>query len=316
MFTRVSRVVAESGFKGAALRLASRMVRNFAARMDQVGQQLVSKRQLRTLTSKKTRALLAPNAVLLARHEGQTAFIVGAGPSLRDQNLAGLAAGIIIAVNQSFLHLKRLGIRPAYIMVIDRAYFEPRMRTYIDDLCAYALEVGAELLVAPDFLPLIPTLPAVPTYHLFGQIMRDRDFGFGGAFQDVDLTVARPAYETVVHGAVAAAIYMRFAEIHILGCDGNFFIDPHAPFDHVYSVSPYDTSTGTTSELFCETQPELLQRAAREFQAFVTLNAIASRQGSSLFNAGLGGHLEVLPRQRLDGLDSAATGSVRRSAQA
>ena len=302
VLSRISRVVAESGLRGAALRFVGRALRSVGALFEAAGRRLVADRDLNTLTSKATRELLAANIILKGRHGGQRAFVVGAGPSLRDQDLSALASGTVIAVNQSFLHLRKVCIDPDYVMVIDGAYFLPDMRSYIEDVCAYAADVGAELLVTPDFLPLVPTLAKVPTFHLIGQIMRDREFGFGGATQDVDLTQARPAYETVVHGAVAAAIYMRFSEIYILGCDGSFFVNPNRPFEHVYESSPYDHSTGTTSQLFGETQPELLQRAALEFESFIRLAEIASRQGSTLYNAGVGGHLEVLPRRSLDTL--------------
>src|SRR2546427_473031 len=79
----------------------------------------IRKRYLRYKDFSRNREIIAKNSILAGTKTGKTCFIIGNGPSLKNQDLKLLADKETFVVNSFWLHPEYKYIRPKYYVVID-----------------------------------------------------------------------------------------------------------------------------------------------------------------------------------------------------
>jgi len=200
-------------------------------------------------------ALLSENALLRDRHRGERCFILGAGSSIKKQDLKKLAGERVISVSNTFVHQDFPLFKPQYHVlppVFKSHGHLTKHSMYID----WLREMEGKTLDAEMF------------FHIGDKEVIDKN----GLFKNrlvhwveyspwdersepgVDLAGVLPGIWSVSETAIVIALYLGFDKIYLLGIDHDWFNGLHVYF--------YDKNT----EHKVQTDPKKLDFADSEFQ--------------------------------------------------
>ena len=220
------------------------------------------------------------------RHAGQRCFIMGGGPSLKLINPAPLRDEFTFGVNGIFLIHDWLGFEPSYYVVEDFLVFEDRWR-----------EIRERVRASTCFFP---------SHFQHADFVRDNhryfraiyDFDPCGGFPRFSRNAARVLWigGTVTYICLQLALYMGFTEVYLIGMDHNY----RRP-EHVRSVGDVWTSHGDDPNHF---HPQYFgagyrwhdPQVERMETAYRKAREVYERAGAKVYNATVGGHLDVFKR--------------------
>src|SRR6267142_1190806 len=161
--------------------------------------------------------LLKRNEIFRDRHKGQRCFVIGNGPSLKNQDLSPLTREVTLAVNSFYLHpLIGESWQPDYYFLSDPQYFDGTVD--LPEFSSLAAHIQSAPFFVPhyarDFLVKYDALPASRTFYVAhcGEVE-------GKRWKKPDLTGVNPGVQTVVQLAIMAAMYMGCSPIYLLGVD-------------------------------------------------------------------------------------------------
>jgi len=245
--------------------------------------------------------LLRRNRVLEDRHRGDACFILGSGPSIKQQDLARLAGRIVMTQNHFHAHDQIHVIKPRYHVVVPK--YQPKQ--YDNDWMEWLNSMNERLPANTDFFFDKNTRYLVDRLGLF----KDRVFyirqGYNCAMvrhAPVDLTRSLMGVPTVLPECLAVAIYMGFAKVYLLGFD----LDQVCRVAQNQQVRFYGTSPVTKNQA-----EQDLDRQAQEMgliwinwwmiwrQCYLLRDA-AAKCGVEILNATAGGLLNMFPRVKYE----------------
>lgn len=211
-------------------------------------------------------------------HLGETCFVLGGGPSLRDVDMNLLAGRKIISVNMLYRLEAFRQLTPVFHCAIDGVMYRGEVgRSFLDFIRE---SPDTNFLVSHNATPEIMVQPNVyvaPLGYLPSKACR--------AF---DLSRPSSAFVNSACFAIEAALYLGFSTIVLLGCDFTQFTVRH-------EVHAYDEKHTTRDcSLFCDLMGHSIAIMHHE-----RLFAEAKRRGVEVFNATDGSMLDVYPRARL-----------------
>lgn len=182
-------------------------------------------------------------------HEGKRCFILGNGPSLKEQDLSILKDEYVFTVNQSSKNPQFPSLCSDYHFCIDQSFFtgspeDAGFNELLDSIIRVNVNLKNE---KPECFFPINQMGFVKKYGLdkelqvnylsMQHIMVDSHF-------PTDLSKPIPRSQTVVHTCIIAAIYMGFKEIYLLGCDNtgivvnvNSYLKQNTDADYAYHVT-------------------------------------------------------------------------------
>jgi hypothetical protein len=237
----------------------------------------------------RSRYKLAKNRDLKNKHLGQRCFIVGNGPSIKNQDLTLLQDEQTFFVNYFYKHPQILAIKPKYYAIVD-----PKLATG-----EWPLSMLDEILnTCPNTCLLLAAqyqhLPEILAYESKANIywLYGNQFLHEGFECSVDLTQCLGG-ANVITLCLFAAIYMGFKEIYLLGidCDG-IFRDLVDQSSHFYE---------SQKENIGDNDPDLVVRHLRScIQGIRGWSVIARKFKNSpcrIVNLTQGGLLNAFPRQ-------------------
>lgn len=232
---------------------------------------------------------LARNQELCNRHAGQRCFIVGNGPSIKEQDLALLKNESTFFVNHFYKHPQILEISPKYYAIIDPKLITGEwplsMLSEIITNCPQAtLLLNSSYLNIPE---IVAYADRANTYWI-----HSNQFLHEGFACPADLTRGI-GLSNVVISCLFSAIYMGFKDIYLLGvdCDG-IFRDLVNQSSHFYHAE---------KENIGDNDPALVVTSLRSsIQGLRGWAAIANKFEKSphrIVNLTKGGLLNVFPRR-------------------
>jgi len=250
-------------------------------------------------------SLLAPNAALRNRHAGDgRCFVIGNGPSLKEQDITRLRGEVCIVANSFFLHPDHTVVAPRYWCVADPHYQaeQPNALAWLRELEAHS--DGATLFFNPNAAAVLRKHGLFrnrPVHYISAGLACD-------APEDVRLDLTRPINVglcTVSSFAIPLAIYLGFREIYLIGCDANWHVaGDHTPL-HFYATNPHfqhwDTNAASRQTLGLSVEEELASQCAC-FKSHRLLRDYARHRGIAIVNATRGGYLDVYPRVAYESL--------------
>jgi hypothetical protein len=262
-----------------------------------------------TLPPEETR-MIERNGALARRHlDRNRCFVIGNGPSLKQQDLTPLRNEVVFACNFFNLHPQCEMVSPRYFCFADpNAFFPGTLNENLDinrpkwfaDICAKAPRA--------EFLFPLEAQKAIEAQHCFSGrsiwyvARRDATFNLGFAESDLTKPLAW-GQGTVTALAVPAAIFMGFKTIYLLGCDCNWWVDHlvkekfDAEYVHFYEKNPFLPRECTLRDFGLE--QELLD-LSRHFNSWRLLRELAESKGVRILNATKGGMLDVFERIRFE----------------
>ena len=180
---------------------------------------------------------LTRNAELKNIHKGDRCFIVGNGPSIKEQDLTLLKDENTFFVNHFYNHPQISEINPKYYAIIDPKLITRewplKMLNEVTSSCP-----GVTLLLNAKYLIDIPEIhsyigAAKSVYWIYSD-----QFLHHGFHCSADLTKGIGS-STVVINCLFSAIYMGFSEIYLMGIDSDgIFRDLVQQSSHFYEAEP------------------------------------------------------------------------------
>lgn len=175
------------------------------------------------ILNKAEHKLIAKNEEFRNIHKGKRCFIVGNGPSLKDQDLSLLHDEYVITVNQIARNKNFEKMNTNYHFWADPVFFDLSPDKEEDmELLKIFKGINTENNKPKCFMPTFAQgfvskfdLDKYIDINYFNSKLHFHD----NYNKDIDFTKFIPSFQTVVQWAIAFAIYAGFSEIYLLGCD-------------------------------------------------------------------------------------------------
>lgn len=240
--------------------------------------------------------LLAKNAALRGRHRGRRAFVIGNGPSIARHDLGRLRDDVTITVNQFQRHPQLEELRPPYWMIADPLFWE-QPDPYLFPVVRKLLETGIHTHL---FCPLggAQVLCSTPT----GPLIDPHFFTYGEHFAGpgpIDLSRPIPHWgQNVIGPAIMLAFHLGCDPIYLIGCDHDFLKIEKQDYEGALFGHGFASKLTPASDRYdWDTWSYAMKRTLWEYER---LRDYADVWGQRIYNATLGGYLEVFPRVDFD----------------
>ena len=247
------------------------------------------------------------NEELRDKYKGERCFIIGNGPSIKNQDLSLLANEIVFVTNGFYRYEKYYDVKPDYYCLVDSVYFETETR----DLMLKGIEKISDYEHKPYFIlpyrakQLVQDCYKWDTWTSIYYIDGAMSFtdGYNKAW-DITKTVASP--QCVVQVAMLLATYMGFKEIYLLGIEQTDIIawlQGRLGIDSVYHVYESNDSDKLIDHME-EVNPLVgtLKGYARIFHLYKEIYYYCQKQGINVYNCTPKTLVDSIPKRKYEEL--------------
>jgi hypothetical protein len=254
----------------------------------------------------QTRGRTAPNQALRHRHrDRQRCFVLGNGPSLKQQDLRPLKNEIVIACNFFNLHPQCAEIAPRYFCFADpntfflgthNEQFGIKRSEWFKDISAKV--PTAEFIVPVEAAPAIEQHGLLSGHKVWYVAAYGSSTRLGWAKSDLTRPIPQGA-GTVTALSIPAALFMGCSTVYLLGCDCNWWVanlareDFHGQVQHFYDHNPFAARESNLKDFGLEME---LRDLSDHFGSYRVLREHAAQLGARILNAGRGGILDAFER--------------------
>lgn len=248
-------------------------------------------------------ALLKKNKELKDRHAGSRCFILGAGSSLKEQDISKLEGEFVISVSNTFVHPDFSRIKPRYHVLPPLLHSHGELHTE-DKFVVWLRAMEAATSDAEMFLH-IGDRGMIERNGLF----KDRVIHwveYTGAWDEkfdapIDLMHVPPIW-SVSELALTVAVYLGFDKIYLVGIDHDWF---NGVLVYFYDPGREHALRPDQSDLSFADSEFQMRRHAIIFRKYKYLNSIRNNIYNA--NANPNHYLDVFPKVNYDALFSDAT---------
>jgi hypothetical protein len=235
--------------------------------------------------------LLKRNEVFRDCHKGRRCFVIGNGPSLREQDLAPLANEITFVVNSFHLHpIINESWQPKYYCLSDPAYFDGREP--VESIRDIVSKIPAAPFFVPhyayDFIQKTDVLPQDRTYYVGMCSGKEDEWS-----ELPDFTLTTPGVQTVVQLAIMAAMFMGCSTIYLMGLDHDYLSHGGVPINFYSKEDVKDQPQGNVGDWDYKS---LMIAMTTIWRVYDMHQRIAREHGIKIINCTRGGFLDVFPR--------------------
>lgn len=240
---------------------------------------------------------LSRNAWRLRRfhnlHRGRRCVVIGNGPSLNKCDLARLKDEFTFGVNAIYLNYEKMGFHPTYYVVEDRFVAQDRA----NEIKAYrgprAKFFGKYL--APWLGGAVDAvwLDVDPSYHY----ANSGDFRFSTRADRIVHVGG-----TVTFLSLQLAYYMGFSEVYMIGFDHHYTVPKEDMVNSTDIHSSQDDPNHFHPSYFGKGKRWHHPRVDRMEQCYMKAKEVFEADARKIYNATVGGHLEVFDRVDYDSL--------------
>jgi hypothetical protein len=234
----------------------------------------------------KYRRVIDKNILLKESHKGEKVVIVGNGPSLNEIDPNIIKANKIITMNHFELYPEA-----SKCNVLLHCIGEPYRSDTWEDPFNILMQVPTEnFLFRYDAVSYFEKIRPAKEFNIFFYLPchgRRKS-------QDVDLTEPALHYQSTSQMAIAAAIYMGFSEIYLVGFDHNWLctkeISPHF----------YEERAGVDKADFTRfTYLQMINISKNLFEKYELINNIVKKRNVKIYNSSPGSYLDIFPFKML-----------------
>ena len=219
------------------------------------------------------------------RCKGMRAFIIGNGPSLNLADLTKLKNEVTFGVNAIYLNKDKMGFLPTHHIVEDIFVAEDRAAE-INELSGLNKWYGHYLRYCLKPSPDVCWLNVACDYRNYP------------GFPHFSTNAARIVWVggTVSYIALQLAYHMGFDEVHLVGFDHSYSIPKEAKVEGRAITSTSDDPNHFHPGYFGKGYRWHDPRVDRMERAYINARAAYEAAGRKIYNATVGGHLEVFER--------------------
>jgi hypothetical protein len=246
------------------------------------------------LRSRRSRLLSLKN-----QFSGKRCFIMGNGPSLNITDLCLLEDDYVWGLNRCYLLFDRIKWRPKFFVALDEIVV-PDNSYEINSLIS---ELSNCLFFFPLQFRLNGTLASGINTYWYEEIPQNISKIPRGYFSDDAGSYIRAAY-TVTIAALQLAVYLGFNPIYLIGCDTDYTLPNSIYFDEKNKDKIISTADDDPNhfrgDYFGAGKKYSRPSPERMIIAYQQAKKIFDEIGIDVFNATIGGKLEVFPRVTYD----------------
>lgn len=250
------------------------------------------------LNQQRMLALSKSNSRFKDIHKGKRCFIICNGPSINKQNLMPLKDEIIFSVSSGYHHKDYCSISPKYHCV-------PQITSGLiskTDAVNWLKEMDSKTGNAELFLNYTER-PIVEEFNLFTGKKVNYVFMHGSFLNDhsgiIDISGRIPSVQSVPIMCLIIAMFMGFNKIYLLGVEHDSFrTGEYKYFYNPTVLKDKDFMVVKNEDIFLK-QEEFIAYAIL-WQQYRKIKDIAIKNNISIYNATLGGALDVFERVNLD----------------
>ena len=232
---------------------------------------------------------------LQGKYSGQRCFIMGTGPSLNRMDLELFGQEYVWALNKCYLLFDRISWRPAFYVAVD-------MRVVPD----IAVEINDLVRSLPQMTSFFPVyfrerrvLHSRPNVYWYRQIAFDETNLPDGMFTR-DASEWVTGVRSVTIAALQLAVYLGFDPIYLIGCDTSYSVPSTVQFEGGDANKFISTEDDDLSHF----DPRYFGAGSKWHEPHVDkmifhyqqARRVCESLGVSVYNATVGGKLEVFPR--------------------
>jgi hypothetical protein len=243
-------------------------------------------------------------------HKGERCFIIGNGPSLKQQDLSLLRGEYVLTCNQLMRNPVFPQLRTSYHFWADPTFFALSPDRPEDmELLEVMLSVNTEGNKPVNFF-------AQEGFEFAKRFNLEEKLDIAFYAHRLELTDKynngihfekfTPNLHTVVHYAVAMAIYMGFSEIYLLGCDctnvitaANTRLMAGDGAEYAYNISENEKKRMMNRNNAISMEDEL-KSFYEVFKGYRVLRDICEKSGIKLYNCTAGGLLDCVERKKYE----------------
>ena len=253
---------------------------------------------------------LEKNARFKGAYAGKRCFVIGNGPSLKQQDLSLLADEYVFTVNQAARNESFKKMKPNFHFWADENFFQ------IDENKPEDMELLEKMKRVNE------GNPDIQVFFPIQQLGFSKKYGFEQTLnmnyflsdvymtanynREMDFTKNVPWYGTVVQWCIIAAIYMGFSEIYILGCDNTSLMVTMKSSLHINDDSDYAYNVTENEKKRMEYivqkngLEEYTQAYLETLKGYRKLYSYCSRRGIKLVNCSAQTVIDSIPRKKYE----------------
>jgi len=243
--------------------------------------------------------ILEKNKALKSIHSGMRCFIIGSGPSIKNQDLLPLKNDIKIVLNFFDKHEHCQSIKPDYWVCADPVFWKKQEKYLVPLLDAIEqLKINTKI-----FFPL----HGMEHFKISrGMFLNFYAYMFDGSKtidSPIDFTYGIPPYgQNVTLVALMLAIYMGCNPIYLIGCDHTWW---------GYKKEEYTDTNTLLPHFFKSFYPPMSQDLSYDIlqstiwvqkYQYLQIKKYANQNGFQIFNATEKGYLDLFQRVKYEDL--------------
>ena len=277
-----------------SIKVGVKLLRNLSLRLISLSKKL----DHILLLTKEEKKILGRNVQFKDKHKGKRAFIIVNGPSLKDQNIELLKNDLTFVVSGFYRHEVIKKWQPTYYSIIDKNFFNnsEQSATFFRRL--------NEVIHGSTFF--IPLFRGWETNRMHKLLPEDRTYysALAGIPNDqLDFARVVQSFQGVSAYALAQAIYMGCSPIYLLGFDHDYLANRGLD-RHFYSGGTIPGDAANTVTLADRIPYDMEMEAnLKLWKNYRSLDRIARKKGIKIYNATIGGYLDVFERANFKELD-------------
>ncbi|MBN2225330.1 MAG: DUF115 domain-containing protein [Deltaproteobacteria bacterium] len=222
-------------------------------------------------------------------HEGKRCFIIGNGPSLNKTDLSLLKDEYTIGVNGIFYKYDELLFKPTFYVVEDAHVVADNLKRI------HAIDYSIKLF--PDvYADIIDSTPDTYFFPMDTGFYDPDHPSFEEPRFSKDITKAVYAGQTVTYVNLQIAYYMGFSEVYLIGVDFSYTIPDNAKVDGLTITSQDDDPNHFHPDYFGKGKKWHDPKLYNCIKSYHFAKKVYEGQGRKIYNATIGGNLEVFDR--------------------
>lgn len=208
------------------------------------------------------------------KHKGQDCFIIGNGPSLKNMDLSPLREYHSFGQNKIFLIFEKVDLNLSYLVAVNKLVIEQSAREFETMKCPVFVSYAA----AKGIVKEQPNIQRLHTLNLWS------------FYEDISQPICEG--NTVTFVSLQIAYYMGFSRVFLIGVDHSF---KQSGQSHETQVYKGDDENHFHPDYFKGQQWQLADVYGSEV-SYHMANYFFTKDGRQIFDATVGGKLEVFPK--------------------
>ena len=240
---------------------------------------------------------------LKGKYQGQRCFMMGNGPSLNRTPLEKLSGEYVWGFNRCYLLFDQIDWRPSFYVSVDTRV-TPDNADEINDLFSLLPETS---FFFPREFRMQRIINSAPNVYWFREVMlSDNVDDLPDSHFSLDPASFMRSVRTVTIAGLQLAVYMGFNPIYLIGCDTDYKEPDTVRFEDKEKQLLISTKDNDIDHF----APNYFGKGKKYHQplpgqmlfSYKQVKEVCDLHGVDIFNATIGGKLEVFERVRFESL--------------